>query len=63
LINLYSKIKEKVKKKVILGFGVKTRRDVENILRYADGFVIGTEIVKRQDDFEAFKRYVDEVFY
>lgn len=63
LINLYTKIKEKVKKKVILGFGVKTRRDVEHILSYADGFVIGTEIVKRQDDFEAFKRYVDGVFY
>ncbi len=62
LRNKFFEIKSHTRKKVIVGFGVKTRNDVENILSFADGFVIGTEIVKRQEDFEEFKRYVDEVY-
>lgn len=60
--NKYYEIKRYTKKKVIVGFGVKTVKDVENLTTFADGFVIGTEIVKRQRDFEEFKKYVDEVY-
>jgi len=59
----YSEIKSFTDKKVIIGFGVKSVDDVSTILSYADGFVIGTEIVKRQDDFDEFKRYVDKIYF
>lgn len=55
-------IKKEVGKRIILGFGVKTKADAETIMGYADGFVIGTEIVKRQDNYEKFKEYIDEIF-
>ncbi|MCA1933657.1 MAG: tryptophan synthase subunit alpha [Calditerrivibrio sp.] len=58
----YISIKKEIDKKVILGFGVKTKADTKTIMEYADGFVIGTEIVKRQNNYKEFKKYIDEIF-
>ncbi|MCX8084630.1 MAG: tryptophan synthase subunit alpha [Calditerrivibrio sp.] len=58
----YQEIKGYTKKKVIVGFGIKSRGDVDEVLAFADGFVIGTEIVKRQVSFDEFKGYVDSIY-
>ncbi|KAA0257089.1 tryptophan synthase subunit alpha [Deferribacter autotrophicus] len=55
-------IKEVTGKKVVYGFGIRSRGDVERILKFADGVVIGTEIVKRQPNFEELKSFVEEVY-
>lgn len=62
IINKYRYIKEVTNKKVILGFGVKTKDDTNKILSYADGFVIGTEIVRRQRDYDELVNYINEIF-
>jgi len=62
LIEKYLEIKKYTHKKIIVGFGIKTKNDVEAVLSFADGFVIGTEIVRRQTDFDEFKKYVDLVY-
>ncbi|WP_025209222.1 tryptophan synthase subunit alpha [Hippea sp. KM1] len=43
------------KHKVILGFGIRNKQDIENACRYADGVVIGTAAVEAmRGDFETF---------
>lgn len=43
---------------VIIGFGVKTPDDARAALRLGDGFVVGTEAVKRQHDPAALEAYL-----
>lgn len=59
LVKKVQLIKEVTNKKVVFGFGIKTKEDTEKVLSYADGFVIGTEIVKRQNQSEKLKGYVE----
>jgi tryptophan synthase alpha chain len=47
---------------VIIGFGIKTKEDADNACKIADGFVIGTEVVKRQKNISEFKKYMKEIF-
>jgi tryptophan synthase alpha chain len=51
-------IKENTNKKIIIGFGIKTRDDAAKALRIGDGFVVGTEAVKRQKNPEVLKEYL-----
>jgi len=51
-------IKENSDKKIIIGFGIKTRDDAAKALRIGDGFVVGTEAVKRQKNPEVLKEYL-----
>ncbi|BAI79938.1 tryptophan synthase, alpha subunit [Deferribacter desulfuricans SSM1] len=60
--NKISDIKKLVNKKVVYGFGIKTRDDIYDILKFSDGVVVGTEIVKRQKDFEKFKSFIKNTF-
>ena len=56
------KIKKITGKKVVYGFGIKNRKDADKIHEIADGFVIGTEIVKRQPYFDELKKYILETY-
>ncbi len=46
------------KQDVIIGFGIKTRGDIDRACEHADGVVIGTEAIRRLDagEFEVFLR-------
>lgn len=56
-----TEIKQQTGSKVVFGFGIKTARDAEKVLKFADGFVVGTEVVKRQPNPAEFKKYVAEL--
>jgi len=57
-IKKIKEVKEKSGYKVVFGFGIKTPADASAVMKFADGFVVGTEVVKRQPDPEEFKKYV-----
>ena len=50
-------IKRSTIKKVIFGFGIKAKSDIKKILKVADGFVIGTQTVKRQNNILNLKKF------
>ena len=54
--------KKKCNKKVIIGFGIKDKRGANNALKLADGFVIGTAIVRLQKDNKKLCKFLEEVF-
>ena len=54
-------IKELTGKKVIIGFGLKNRQHTKKALEIADGFVIGTEAVKRQKNIIELKTYLESI--
>jgi len=51
-------LRERTRKKIVIGFGIKTPRDAERALSLADGYVVGTEAVRRQKDPEDLRRYL-----
>ena len=51
-------IRTLTRKPIILGFGIKTRADADKALEMADGFVIGTEAVRRQEDPDLLEEYL-----
>jgi len=55
-------IKKIINKKLIYGFGIKTKEDIKNVMSFADGVVVGTEIVKRQGDIEKLKDFIKNTF-
>lgn len=57
-----SQIKKTCDKKVIIGFGIKDKNGVNEALSIADGFVIGTAIVKLQKENNRLKEFLEEVF-
>ncbi len=63
LVNKIKMIKEHSNKKVIIGFGIKNHADVQKAMEIADGFVVGTEAVKRQEDPAIFKTYLQELLH
>ncbi|OHD67767.1 MAG: tryptophan synthase subunit alpha [Spirochaetes bacterium RBG_16_49_21] len=54
-------LKDNTDKKVIIGFGIKTRDDAVRALRIGDGFVVGTEAVKRQKKPDELKSYLNSL--
>lgn len=46
---------------VIVGFGIKNKIDADKIMKFADGFVVGTEIVKKQTDPSEFKLFLEQL--
>lgn len=61
LIKKVKSVKEITSKSVVFGFGIKNRADADNVLLFSDGFVIGTEVVRRQTDMEKLKEYIDTI--
>ncbi|MGA1847001.1 tryptophan synthase subunit alpha [Deferribacter abyssi] len=55
-------IKEITGKKVVYGFGIKSKDDVTRVLKFADGVVIGTEIVRRQPSYKSVKSYIENIY-
>lgn len=58
LINKIRMIRDNTDKKVIIGFGIKNGNDAQQALSIGDGFVVGTEAVRRQTDPTALKEYL-----
>ncbi len=52
------KIKKLTSKKVIFGFGLKNKKQINEVLEIADGFVVGTEAVRNQHDLKKFKNFL-----
>ncbi|WP_415238788.1 tryptophan synthase subunit alpha [Seleniivibrio woodruffii] len=45
-------------KTVVTGFGIRTPEDASKAIAATGGFVIGTEVVKRQGNFDEFSKYI-----
>jgi tryptophan synthase alpha chain len=45
-------------KKIVIGFGIKTADDVKMAMEISDGFVVGTESVRRQESSAEFTGYI-----
>jgi len=63
LKGIVSAAKKVSKVPVVLGFGIRNRKDVCEALKYADGFIIGTRIIEILRDKENFSKYCEEIFY
>ncbi len=61
LIKKAEEIKEFLSKDFIVGFGIKNKGDIEKVMQYANGFVIGTEIVKKQHNLKEFEKFLLEL--
>lgn len=47
---------------VVLGFGIQSKTDAQKALTLADGFIIGTALVKKlEDGLDDYKRFVEEL--
>ena len=51
-------LKKHSSKKIIIGFGIKTAEDARQAMEIGDGFVVGTEAVRRQEDPEELEKYL-----
>jgi tryptophan synthase alpha chain len=52
------RLRKVVDTKIMIGFGIKTSQDVKDAMKLGDGFVVGTEAVKRQENEKEFKKYI-----
>ena len=55
---LIEKVKNITNKKVVWGFGIKNKAHIKEALSIADGVIIGTEIVKVQNNIEKLKIFL-----
>lgn len=53
-----SMLKAGTSKKIVTGFGIKTRSDAETALSLGHGFVVGTAAVQLQHDIDAYRSYL-----
>lgn len=60
--NVIESYREISDKKVVVGFGVKSRSDVGKIFTSGCGVVIGSEIVKRQKDLQQLEQFIFSVY-
>ncbi|MBN2161064.1 MAG: tryptophan synthase subunit alpha [Spirochaetes bacterium] len=58
LLDKIGMIKKNTEKKVIIGFGIKNSIDAGKAMAIADGYVVGTEAVLRQNDPAELKKYL-----
>jgi tryptophan synthase alpha chain len=61
LADLVSRVKAATELPVAVGFGVSTPEQAATVARYADGVVVGSAIVRRQDDPAALREFVAEL--
>jgi tryptophan synthase alpha chain len=61
LIDTIGMIRRRTGKKIIIGFGIKTKADAAQARAIGDGFVVGTEAVRRQKDPAALREYLDSL--
>lgn len=56
--------KSKSKVPVVTGFGIKTKKAAYQAMEHSDGFIIGTALIEALNGggFEAFSKFVDELF-
>lgn len=61
LIDKIGMIRKRTGKKIIIGFGIKNGTDARQAGAIGDGYVVGTEAVRRQKDPAALKEYLDSL--
>lgn len=61
LIDKIGMIRKRTGKKLIIGFGIKTGADAQQARAIGDGYVVGTEAVRRQKDPAALKKYLNSL--
>jgi tryptophan synthase alpha chain len=61
LTDLVARVKAATSLPVAVGFGISTPEQAEMVARVADGVVVGSAIVRRQDDPEALREFVTEL--
>lgn len=61
LIDKIGMIRKLTGKKIIIGFGIKTGADARQARAIGDGYVVGTEAVRRQKDPASLKEYLDSL--
>ncbi len=61
IVSKIKALKKFTDKKIIIGFGIKTHADTLDACSLADGFVAGTEAVKRQGDTGELKVFLKEL--
>jgi tryptophan synthase alpha chain len=61
LKQLIQTAKTYTKKPIILGFGIKSKKDTEFALSIADGFVVGTAALKKQQNLDLFNKFLLEI--
>jgi tryptophan synthase alpha chain len=61
LIDKIGMIRRRTGKKIIIGFGIKTGSDAMQARSVGDGFVVGTEAVRRQRDPAVLREYLDSL--
>ncbi len=48
---------------VVLGFGIQSKEDIQHALQYADGFIMGTALVKKlEQGLDAYKYFLNTLF-
>ena len=47
--------------KIVIGFGIKEKNDIEAVLTIADGAIIGSQIVQKQDNFIELSSYLSRL--
>ena len=48
---------------VVMGFGIQNRQDIQQALQYADGFIMGTALVKKlEHGVDAYKYFLNTLF-
>jgi len=58
---IVSMLKKNTNKKIVMGFGIKNAKDCSMALDMCDGFVVGTEAVKRQPDAVELRKYLKSI--
>jgi tryptophan synthase alpha chain len=61
LIDRIGMLRRRTGKKIIIGFGIKTGADAMQARTIGDGFVVGTEAVRRQKDPAALREYLESL--
>lgn len=61
LLKQIEMIRKVTDKKIVLGFGIRTRDDARQALETAGGFVAGTEAVRRQGDRQELVKFLEEL--
>lgn len=62
--HILSTAKHFAKVPVVLGFGIQGKEDIIQALHYADGFIMGTALVKKlEEGLDAYKDFLKEIFW
>ncbi|MCX8123348.1 MAG: tryptophan synthase subunit alpha [Spirochaetes bacterium] len=63
IIDILSLAKKYANVPVVLGFGIQNKNDIHKALEYADGFIMGTALVKKiEEGFDRYHQFLKDMF-